>query len=162
MKLYTKTQKSHDTLLIFGKTLTTIQLTFWLETLSEEQKPRVFDKTFLGLNHRFLRRCYKSQKPYRQDRNDWTAQNFPSKKTQASCHNPIYRIHLPGLGHYPKTGCRDSLGLKMKISKLVGDEILLETQFYESVRLERKDPVDQKNLLEKLKQGISNCIKWGC
>ena len=80
MKLYTKTQKSHDTLLIFGKTLTTIQLTFWLETLSEEQKPRVFDKTFLGLNHRFLRRCYKSQKPYRQDRNDWTAQNFPSKK----------------------------------------------------------------------------------
>lgn len=84
------------------------------------------------------------------------------KKTQDSCHNPIYRIHLPGLGNYPKTGCRDSLGLKMKISKLVGDEILLETQFYESVRLEHTDPVGQKNLLEKLKQGISNYIKWGC
>lgn len=54
------------------------------------------------------------------------------------------------------------LGLKIKISKLVGDEILLETQFYESVRLDHTDPVDQKTLLEKLKQGISNCIKRGC
>ena len=54
------------------------------------------------------------------------------------------------------------LGLKMKISKFVGDEILLETQFYESVRLDHTDPVDQKTLLEKLKQGISNCIKRGC
>ena len=53
------------------------------------------------------------------------------------------------------------LGIQIKLSRLEGDEILLETQFWEPVRLDQIDPIDQKDLLEKFKRGIANCIQDG-
>lgn len=51
------------------------------------------------------------------------------------------------------------LGMQMRLSKIENDDILLETRFYEPVRLSQVDPVDQKELFETLKVGIKNCIK---
>lgn len=54
------------------------------------------------------------------------------------------------------------LGVQMRLSKLVDDDVLLETRFYESVRLSQVDPIDQRDLLKTLKQAIKNCIKKAC
>jgi hypothetical protein len=54
------------------------------------------------------------------------------------------------------------LGVQMRLSKLVDDEVLLETRFYESVRLNQIDPIDQRDLFETLKQAIKTCIKKVC
>lgn len=54
------------------------------------------------------------------------------------------------------------LGMQIRLSKLKNDDVLLETRFYESVRLDQVDPIDQKDLFETLKQGIKRCIKKVC
>ena len=54
------------------------------------------------------------------------------------------------------------LGVQMRLSKLVDGDVLLETRFYESVRLNQIDPIDQRDLFETLKQAIKTCIKKVC
>jgi len=54
------------------------------------------------------------------------------------------------------------LGMQMRLSKIANDDVLLETRFYESVRLDKVDPIDQKDLFETLNQGLKRCIKKIC
>ncbi len=51
------------------------------------------------------------------------------------------------------------LGVQIRLSKIANDDVLLETRFYEPVRLNQIDPIDQKDLFETLKEGIKRCIK---
>jgi len=51
------------------------------------------------------------------------------------------------------------IGVQMRLSKLAHDDVLLETRFYESVRLSQIDPIEQRDLFETLKQAIKTCIK---
>lgn len=54
------------------------------------------------------------------------------------------------------------LGMQMRLSKLINEDVLLETRFYEPVRLDQAHPIDQKKLFETLKEGIKTCIKKVC
>lgn len=51
------------------------------------------------------------------------------------------------------------LGMQMRLSSLINENLLLETRFNESVRLSQIEPIDQRDLFETLKQGIKNCIQ---
>lgn len=51
------------------------------------------------------------------------------------------------------------LGLRIKISKLLNDEILLETRALTPVYLDEAGWISQKDLFDTLKQGIKTCIK---
>lgn len=51
-----------------------------------------------------------------------------------------------------------NLGMRVKISRLIGEEALIKTLTLVPVRLDEIDWIDQKVLFEKLKEGIKDCL----
>lgn len=50
------------------------------------------------------------------------------------------------------------LGMLLRLSKLKGDDILLETRNHQSIHFDSIDLVEQKDLFSLLKRGIKDCL----